>query len=508
MSASAPPASSAPRRGWMWLAAWPVVAVLALSNEPAPLYVLWQDRIGFSAAALTAVYAAYIAGLLGTLTVAGTLSDRYGRKPVLLPGLVLGLLASALFATAHSVPLLLVARLLSGIAVGAFLSAGMAAVSDLADRTQKRTAGLIASSSMVGGAAVGPLLAGLLSELVPGPSVTVFLVQVGLLLAAFAVVVRMPLPPRADRAAPGTARRLVRIPSAPRANRGQLLLGLGVFAPAIAATGFVLSLGPTLLADLLHTRSRILSGATIFVLFAAATGIQFAARRLRVRTDLLTGAGLTTASMAVLVLAVRTTSVPALVASAVLAGLGQGLTQLGALTMLSSDVPATRLAEANAALTAGGYLLAGALPVAAGALSDATSLDTAAAVFGATVAALVLTGATAVLRSGATVAGTSRSGRPAGGVRGTRGAQDARGTRGTQDGVAGVRGTRDRLVRARRRRPAGTVHPAAPAGTATATAAATTAATAATATVTATTAGGAAGASTTATAGATRPGSA
>ncbi|WP_423835606.1 MFS transporter [Streptomyces tubbatahanensis] len=387
----------------MWLAAWPVVAVLALSNEPAPLYVLWQDDIGFSSATVTAVYAFYIAGLLATVTVAGTLSDRFGRKPVLLPGLALALLASVLFAVAHSVPALAVARLLSGVAVGAFLSAGMAAVSDLSDSTQKRTAGLVASSAMVGGAAVGPLLAGLLSELVPGPSVTVFLVQIALLALALPVVLRMPLPHRAT--APATApatdgtvtgRRLIRIPSAPRANRRQLLLCLAVFAPAIAATGFVLSLGPTLLADLLHTSSRILSGSTIFILFAAATGVQFAARRLRTRTDLLSGAALTVSSMVALALAVATTSVTALVASAVLAGLGQGLTQLGALTMLSANVPARRLAEANAALTAGGYVLAGALPLAAGALSDATSLTTGTAVFSATVAALSLAGAVTV----------------------------------------------------------------------------------------------------------------
>ncbi|RCG28131.1 MFS transporter [Streptomyces diacarni] len=418
----------------MWLAAWPVVAVLALSNEPAPLYVLWQDDIGFSSATVTAVYAFYIAGLLATLTVAGTLSDRFGRKPVLLPGLALALLASVLFAVAHSVPALAVARLLSGVAVGAFLSAGMAAVSDLADSTQKRTAGLMASSAMVGGAAVGPLLAGLLSELAPGPSVTVFLVQIALLALALPVVLGMPLPRRTTAPDPdpapttgtgtgtgagtgtgtdgtGTGRRLLRIPSAPRAHRRQLLLGLAVFAPAIAATGFVLSLGPTLLADLLHTSSRILSGSTIFVLFAAATGVQFAARRLRTRTDLLSGAALTVSSMVALTLAVATTSVTALVASAVLAGLGQGLTQLGALTMLSAGVPARRLAEANAALTAGGYVLAGALPLAAGALSDATSLTTGTSVFSATVAALSLAGAGAV-RAGTAAARPPENRRP------------------------------------------------------------------------------------------------
>ncbi|GAA2062063.1 MFS transporter [Streptomyces albiaxialis] len=397
---AAPPASpaAAPSRRWVWLAAWPVVAVLALSNEPAPLYVLWQRDLGFSSATLTLIYAFYIAGLLGTLTVAGTLSDRFGRRPVLVPGLALGIVAGALFATAHSVPALSLARLLSGIAVGAFLSAGLAAVTDVADRTDKRFAGLVASSSMVGGAAVGPLLAGVLSETLPGPSVTVFAVQIALLLAALPVVLRMPLPERGREPRAAAGGRWIRIPNAPRPHRRQLLLGLAVFAPAIAATGFVLSLGPTLLADLLHTSSRILSGATIFGLFAAATGVQFAARRLRTRTDLLAGAALTVTGMAALALAVATTSVAALLASAVLAGLGQGLTQLGALTMLSANVPTSRLAEANAALTAGGYLLAGLLPVAAGTLSDATTLTTGTVVFALAITTLVTTGAITVLR--------------------------------------------------------------------------------------------------------------
>ncbi|MFG3254513.1 MFS transporter [Streptomyces sp. NPDC048172] len=397
---SVPPSTEAPTpsRRWVRLAAWPVVAVLALSNEPAPLYVLWQRDLGFSSATLTLIYAFYIAGLLGTLTVAGTLSDRFGRKPVLVPGLLLGIVAGALFATAHSVPALALARLLSGIAVGAFLSAGLAAVTDVADRADKRFAGLVASSSMVGGAAVGPLLAGVLSETLPGPSVTVFVVQIALLLAALPVVLRMPLPRPEGR--PGlTGGGWIRIPNAPRPHRRQLLLGLAVFAPAIAATGFVLSLGPTLLADLLHTSSRILSGVTIFGLFAAATGVQFAARRLRTRTDLLAGAALTVTSMAALALAVATTSVPALLASAVLAGLGQGLTQLGALTMLSANVPTSRLAEANAALTAGGYLLAGLLPVAAGTVSDATTLTTGTTAFALAVTTLVTTGALTVLRA-------------------------------------------------------------------------------------------------------------
>lgn len=410
-AAGRPPGGS---RRWMWLAAWPVVAALALSNEPAPLYVLWQGRFGFSAATITLIYAAYIGGLLVTLTFAGTLADRYGRKPVLLPGLALSLTAAVLFATAESVAVLGVARLLSGFAVGAVLAAGMAAVADLAPPGQKQFGGLVASASMVGGAALGPMLAGVLSEALPHPTRLVFVVQAGLLLVALAVVVRMPLarpgehPGGAADAEPGgggaaepasrRARRLVRIPSVPRPHRRTLLLSLAVLAPGMTATGFVLSLGPSLLADLLDSDNRALAGGMIFLLFAAATGVQFAVRTLRVRVLFALGAALTTAGMAALVLATAVTSVPLLLAAAVLAGLGQGSAQLAGLSTLSSRISATRLAEANAALTGGGYLMAGVLPVAAGYLSDAVGLTAGTTAFGIAVAVLVTAGAVAATR--------------------------------------------------------------------------------------------------------------
>ena len=67
----------------MWTVAWMVTAVFMLSNSPTPLYVYWQEQMGFSPGLLTLIFALYIAGLLGTLLVAGQLSDHYGRKPVL-----------------------------------------------------------------------------------------------------------------------------------------------------------------------------------------------------------------------------------------------------------------------------------------------------------------------------------------------------------------------------------------------------------------------------------------
>ncbi|MEX2983191.1 MFS transporter [Streptomyces sp. C36] len=388
--ATAPPAP-APRR-WIWLAAWPVTAVFILSNAATPLYVLWQRDIGFSRGTLTIVFASYIAGLIGSLLVSGVASDRIGRKPVLLPALALAAIACVIFATASSVAELIAARLLSGIAVGAVVSAGMAAVADVAGPARRRLAALLASSAMVLGAGLGPLLAGVLSETLPAPTAAVFLVEIVLLALAFAVVVRMPLPRPAEGPGRRTGGSWVRLPKVPRGAGGRLLAGAAAFAPGITATSFVLSLGPSLLSGLLGTTSRAVAGGMAFAMFLASTTVQFAVRRLRVRTILLAASVSTAVSMAALIGAVRTSSVVLLAAAAIVVGAGQGMGQLGGVSLLNSTVPAGRLAEANAALNVSGYLPAGLLPVAAGYLSDAVGLTSGATTFGVALIGLAATG--------------------------------------------------------------------------------------------------------------------
>jgi MFS family permease len=392
---SSGPAASPTPTWWVWLAAWPVTAVFILSNAATPLYVMWQREIGFSKGTLTVIFAFYIVGLLGSLLVSGVVSDRLGRKTVLLPALGLALAACVVFATAAGVAALIVARLFTGIAVGAVVSAGMAAVTDVAGPARKRLAALLASCAMVFGAGLGPLLAGILSETLPGPTVTVFVVEMALLATAVLAVLRMPVrrPVAPARGA------WIRVPGVPHGSGLQLVLGIAVFAPGITATSFVLSLGPSLLSGLLGTTSRIVAGAMAFAMFLAATGVQFAVQKLPRRTILTAGAVSTTLSMVALATAVHTSSVAVLIASALLAGAGQGMGQLGGLSLLNHSVPAQRLAEANAALNVGGYVPAGLLPVSAGYLSDAIGLTDGATVFAVVLSALAVIGGLVVLAS-------------------------------------------------------------------------------------------------------------
>jgi len=86
----------------MLAAAAMVSGVFVLSNSPTPLYVLWQHQMAFASSTLALIFAAYILALLVTLLFAGRLSDRLGRKRVVIPGLLCALGACALFATATS----------------------------------------------------------------------------------------------------------------------------------------------------------------------------------------------------------------------------------------------------------------------------------------------------------------------------------------------------------------------------------------------------------------------
>ncbi|MFP1980112.1 MFS transporter [Lonsdalea quercina] len=374
---------SAPVPTALWAAGGVVTAVLMLSNSPTPLYLHWQQQLGFSSGMLTVIFALYIAGLLGTLLVAGQLSDRYGRKLVLIPGLLAALVACLLFASASSIVMLAIGRLLTGIAVGVIVSAGMAAVVDVGGAEHKRLAALLASVAMVLGAGLGPLLAGGLAQTLAQPVLPIFGVEMLVLLCALGIVGWLPL---RRPVASGPAR--IRLPTVPEANRRQVACGIATFGPGITATSFVLSLGPSLLSLLLDERSPLLAGGMACAMFLTATGVQFAVRRWPIPRIFAASAAATVLSMVGLALAIHASLVLALVASALLAGAGQGLGQLGGLTLIGLHVPDSHRAQANAILNIGGYIPAGLLPVAAGYLVDAVGLTS-----GATLFALVLTAA-------------------------------------------------------------------------------------------------------------------
>ena len=160
------PTSSSPARAGLVLVSLILVAGVANLNLSVANVALPAIGEAFdsSQTTLNLIAVGYSLGLAASVLWLGALGDRYGRKLMLIAGMVLSVPASLLAAFAPSDEVLFVARVVGG------LSAGMAYPTTLALITalwsgQPRTKSIALWSAIGGGiAALGPLIAGILLE--------------------------------------------------------------------------------------------------------------------------------------------------------------------------------------------------------------------------------------------------------------------------------------------------------------------------------------------------------
>ena len=127
-----------------------------------PVLPLFADRLGASSLQVGWIVALYGLAQLLFLPVWGWVSDRVGRRPVILVSLLGTAVSFAVLATAQSIPVVYLARALTGLFAGS-IGAAQAVVTDLTPPTQRTSGmGLIGAAfgaSLVVGPAAGGALA-------------------------------------------------------------------------------------------------------------------------------------------------------------------------------------------------------------------------------------------------------------------------------------------------------------------------------------------------------------
>jgi MFS family permease len=383
----------------LWLA-W--LVLIAGANLASPLYHVYAARFGFSPLALTAIFSTYAIVLVPALVLFGRLSDRFGRRPVLACGLGTACAGLLLFAFAEGEAWLYTARAVQGLAVAMVSGPATAALVELDPDGNRRRAALGAGLAQTLGSAVGPIFAGSLAEFAPYPLKLSYLVFLGLTVAAGVVVLRLPEPGR------GTHEpwrpQWPRVPGEIRRPFLRVALTGGV---GWAALSLYLSIVPSYAASLLQTHALALLAAiaTTALLASAAAQSLMARRSGSWRRDQALGCVLIAVGMSGLIAAAPAGSFAVLLAGALVAGAGQGLSFLTAQEELNEIAPEDRRGEVTAAFIAFTYACVAGFVIASGLLAVPLGLQRAVE---AVAAALIVV----ALGAAAWHATTARSGAP------------------------------------------------------------------------------------------------
>lgn len=368
----------------LWLQALILVTFMAASSAPTPLYSIYRGQWGFSATTLTVVFGVYAIFLLLALLVLGSVSDHIGRRPVIVGALLLNAASMVVFITASSVPLLIVARLVQGIATGAATSVLAAGLMDL---DNKRSPMINSVAPMVG-LAVGALGASILVQFAPAPLQLVYAVLLVVLIGLALVACFLP---ETAVGRPGVWAALLPTVTVPRSAWRGLLAIAPMNVAAWALGGFYFSLGPTLIAQVTGLHAPVIGGLMVFVLTMAAAASVLLLRSWEPQRMLAVGAATLMLGVAITLGGVDSSAALLFFVGTLLSGIGFGLGFLGALRRL---LPMAQPHE-RAGLMAAFYImsyLAFCLPaILAGVLANALGLTAASNYYG--MALIVLTAA-------------------------------------------------------------------------------------------------------------------
>lgn len=162
------------------------------TNHFAAMIPVLRDREGLSASVLAGAFGIYAVGLLPGLLGGGALSDRLGRRPVVLTGSIVAAAGNTVMLCWHPAAGIYLGRLVVGVGVGLAISAGTAWATDLAGRRGTTLAG----TTLTAGFACGPLASGLVAQFVAGAAVVAapFLLTIALSVVATAVAARLTRP--------------------------------------------------------------------------------------------------------------------------------------------------------------------------------------------------------------------------------------------------------------------------------------------------------------------------
>jgi MFS family permease len=372
-----------------------VVALLMIgtfaNNALSTIYVVYEKRFDFSSLSVTAIFATYAVAVLVALLVVGRLSDDIGRKPLMIAGALMLIVSSVIFVLASGTAMLFVGRAIVGLASGTVMPAATAALVELEPDHDRRRASLLSTVGFLGGAALGPLIFGVMAQYLPRPTVTPFYVEIGLQVLALVGVLVLKEP--ATHALKAMTWRVQR-PSVPKEIRARFALAGVVVTIGWIVGGIYGSLGGSLDLELLHVRSHAVAGLMLFTFAFIGGASQYLFRSRSSRQAMVIGVISTIVGIICVEASLFAVSAPLFLVATVLVGVGNGMCFIGSLVLVNEIAPLEHRAETLAAYNVVAYFALSLPVVGVGVLANVFGLKSATVTFA--VVLVVLAAATLV----------------------------------------------------------------------------------------------------------------
>ncbi len=363
---------------------WSVLVLFALGTSLiTPLIPLYQDRLGFSDTVVTLFLGCYVLTLVPSMLSLGQLSDRVGRKRVLLLAITTLALAQVILITEPPLWGLLVARGIQGLATGAFFGTCTAFLVDAAPLGRRGAAAVLGSISIRLGLGSGPGIGGLIAEYSNAPLRLPFELHLIALAAAALLVVSLPETVTERSWRPLTLR--LEVPQAERAVFWRVLVPSGALFSLF--DGVALSLIPVFLVRTLHVVNYAVVGAAGFLVLVSGAASQLLLPRLPPPRAI--GWGLAAASVTSLGVVASAPARSALLAlvSVALTGAAAGLVFKGGVDLCTQIAPIEDRGKLISAYYVACYLGGFSVPLlVVGILSDLAGLTVALACLSITAA--------------------------------------------------------------------------------------------------------------------------
>lgn len=239
-----------------------------------PLFPLYSESYQLNSLQITILFAIYAAFLLPTLLVVGAKGSAWGLKRVVRSSIWISIASTLLFLISEATWMLYLARLLEGIAYGAFTGTAVAFLLKQTSPNKMSTALKLSGVTILVGFGLGPAIAGLIVQYLQlQPLRLPFWILLALLIISLIVLETIPKDVVSLEQKRTKTKISLGVPGNIRSHFWSMV-GLPIFT-VFTIQGIVLSLIPTFVKNVIHTSNLSVAGLIIFVNLSGAALAQF-----------------------------------------------------------------------------------------------------------------------------------------------------------------------------------------------------------------------------------------